>query len=204
MPHKPVFVALSPELSVGRERCSIWHASLDRDERPVGRAPQTGEGLVADSASSGRVGPRPDSVLAGPRVNPAFEEALDRLVAAAKQGHSPDSPFFNPSDEWLVSHMRIFQDLAADERAQTLEELKQIASEAEQAASRGKAATRAGPDVVFRLNTGGLAFFSQLGVARRPDLTQYFIDGFHRNRDALAFSEDSQALFAEVIPYIIS
>ena len=100
--------------------------------------------------------------------------------------------------------MRIFQDLAADERAQTLEELKQIASEAEQAASRGKAATRAGPDVVFRLNTGGLAFFSQLGVARRPDLTQYFIDGFHRNRDALAFSEDSQALFAEVIPYIIS
>ena len=159
---------------------------------------------MADSASSGRVGPRPDSVLAGPRVNPAFEEALDRLVAAAKQGHSPDSPFFNPSDEWLVSHMRIFQDLAADERAQTLEELKQIASEAEQAASRGKAATRAGPDVVFRLNTGGLAFFSQLGVARRPDLTQYFIDGFHRNRDALAFSEDSQALFAEVIPYIIS
>ena len=44
-----------------------------------------------------------------------------------------------------------------------------------------------------------MAFFSQLGVVRRPDLTQYFIDGFSQNRDALAFSEDSQALFAEVL-----
>jgi len=41
-----------------------------------------------------------------------------------------------------------------------------------------------------------------LGVVRRPDLTQYFIDGFPKNRDALAFNEDSQSLFAEVFTYI--
>ena len=40
--------------------------------------------------------------------------------------------------------------------------------------------------------------FSQLGVVRRPDLTQYFVEGFTRNRDALAFSEENQRLFTEV------
>ena len=51
------------------------------------------------------------SALAGPPVNPKFKKALDDLVAAAKAGHKPDSQFFNPSSEWLISHMRIFQDL---------------------------------------------------------------------------------------------
>ena len=73
---------------------------------------------------------------------------------------------------------------------------------ASRSVAEGKAAYKAGPDVAFRLDSGGLAFFSQLGVVRRPDLTQYFIDGFYRNRDAIAFSEQNQALFAEVFPYI--
>ena len=83
-----------------------------------------------------------------------------------------------------------------------MEEAEQVAEEAQQAYAQGKAAKRAWPGVVVRLDNGGHAFFSQLGVARRPDLTQYFIDGFSKNRDALAFSESNQALFAEVLSHI--
>ncbi|MEE9199178.1 MAG: hypothetical protein V3U26_05215, partial [Dehalococcoidia bacterium] len=144
----------------------------------------------------------PSLGLAGPPVDPAFAEALDRLVAVARQGQRPDSQFFNPPNEWLVSHMRIFQDLRQEEQEQILQEARRVGQEAEEANATGGAATRAWPDVVVRLDRGGLAFFSQLGVARRPDLTQHFIDGFPRNRDAIAFSQANQALFAEVIPYI--
>ena len=144
----------------------------------------------------------PGSALAGPPINPDFARALDDMVAVAKRGQRRDSPFFNPSDEWLTGHMRIFQDLPPQEREQLLQEARRINQEIEQADATGKAATRAGPDVAVRLDSGGLGFFSQLGVARRPDLTQYFIDGFPRNRDGVAFSEANQALFAEVIPYI--
>ena len=45
---------------------------------------------------------------------------------------------------------------------------------------------QAWPGVAVRLNSGGLGFFSQLGVVRRPDLTQYYVDGFTPNRDALS------------------
>ncbi len=31
----------------------------------------------------------------------------------------------------------------------------------------------------------------------------YFIDGFDRNRDGLAFDEDNQALFADVFRHIV-
>ena len=140
--------------------------------------------------------------LAGPLVYPAFETALDDLVAAANQGHLPTSEFFNPSDEWLVSHMRIFQDLPDEERHAVLEEAGRLEREAEIANAGGRAAKRVWPDVAFRLDSGGLAFFSQLGVARRPDMTHHFTDGFPKNRHALAFDEDNQALFAEVFPYI--
>jgi hypothetical protein len=142
------------------------------------------------------------SMLEGPPLNPAFRQALDELVDVAMRGHRPGSELFNPSDKWLTAHMRIFQDLPQKERAQIMREWEQINQEARQANAQGKAAARAGPDVAFRLETGGLAFFSQLGVARRPDLTQYYIDGFERNRDSLAFSEANQALFAEVFPYL--
>ena len=142
------------------------------------------------------------SALAGPPVNPEFEKALDDLVAAAKVGHKSDSQYFNPSSEWLISHMRIFQELPEDQRAEILQEAGEILQEAEDLNADGKAATRAWPDVAVRLDSGGLGFFSQLGVARRPDLTQYFIDGFARNRDSVAFSAESQSLFAEVFPYI--
>ncbi len=144
----------------------------------------------------------PGSVLAGPPVNPEFSKALDDLVAAAKVGHKSDSQFFNPSSEWLIGRMRIFQDLPEEQQRAILQEADEITSEAEALNADGKAAARAWPDVAVRLDSGGLGFFSQLGVARRPDLTQYFIDGFARNRDGLAFSEESQALFAEVFPYI--
>ncbi len=145
---------------------------------------------------------KPGSPLEGPPVVPAFVKALDEMVAVARQGHRPDSEFFNPDDSWLIARMRIFQDLPPDEQERLLAEYREILEEAERAAAQGQAARRAGPDVVFRLDSGGLAFFSQLGVARRPDLTQYFVDGFLRNRDAVAFSEENQRLFAEVIPYI--
>lgn len=147
---------------------------------------------------------RRPSVLEGPPVDPAFERALDNLVAAAARGHRPDSEFFNPNEPWLVSRMRIFQDLQPEEKSRVLQEYARIREEAERANAEGKAAPRAGPAVVFRLDTGGLAFFSELGVARRPDLTQYFIDGFPANRDAIAFSAENQKLFAEIFPYITS
>ena len=86
-----------------------------------------------------------------------------------------------------------------EERENVLEEVSEVNKEAEAANAQGKAAAKVWPETVVRLDNGGLAFFSQLGVVRRPDLTQYFIDGFSQNRDALAFSEDSQALFAEVL-----
>ena len=142
------------------------------------------------------------SALAGPPIVPAFAKALDELVAIARKGHKRDSQFFNPSDEWLISQMRIFQDMSPQEQKRILEEVERITQECEKLNSEGKAGIRAWPDVAVRLDTGGLGFFSQLGVARRPDLTQYFVDGFPRNRDALAFSEANQTLFAEIFPYI--
>ncbi len=142
------------------------------------------------------------TALQGPPVHPGFSKALDELVATAKKGHSRESQFFNPDSEWLKSHMRIFQDLPAQQKEQFLLEADQVTQECAWLNSEGKAGIRAWPDTVVRLDSGGVGFFSQLGVARRPDLTQYFIDGFDRNRDALAFSHESQALFAEILPYI--
>ena len=147
-------------------------------------------------------GQRPSSALAPPPINPSFADSLDDLVALAKQGQRSDSPLFNPPDEWLINHIRIFQDLPQGERDQVLKEVSQVTKQAEEANAEGKAASKVWPETVVRLDNGGLAFFSQLGVARRPDLTQYFIDGFSKNRDALAFSEANQALFAEVFTYV--
>lgn len=157
---------------------------------------------VPDSSTGPRAEVRPESVLAGPPINTAFSRALDDLVAVARQGHRPTSPFFNPSREWLARRMRIFQELPSAEQERLLQEHQRIADGARRENEAGRAAGRAGPDAVFRLDSGGLAFFSQMGVARRPDLTQYFVDGFPKNRDTLAFSEASQALFAEVVPYL--
>lgn len=157
---------------------------------------------MAISGKPSRTGPATDSVLAGPAINPAFSKALDSLVAAAKTGHKPASEFFNPSKDWLARHMRLFQDLPAAEQQRILDENARVAEEGKKANAEGRAAPRAGAETVVRLDTGGVAFFSQLGVARRPDLTQYFVDGFVRNRDAIAFSQENQALFAEVLPYL--
>ena len=140
--------------------------------------------------------------LAGPPPHPGFIAALDGMVAAAKRGHRKESPFFNPGAEWLIANMRILQDMPEHQREQVLQEGEQVLQEAAALNAEGKAAARAWADAVVRLDTGGLAFFSQLGVARRPDLTHYLIDGFPRNRDGLAFSTENQAVFAEVLPYI--
>ena len=135
-------------------------------------------------------------------IDPAFAGALDDLMAAASRGHRTESTLFNPADEWLVSRMRLLDGIPPDDRRQVLEEAEGIRREAEEANAQGKAAYRAGPEAVGQLDSGGVGFYSQLGVARRPDLTQYLIDGFRRNRDGIAFSEASQALFAQVLPYL--
>ena len=145
----------------------------------------------------------PSIALPGPVINPKFNQQLDRLVALGKQGQRSDSPLFNPPEQWLIDNIRVFQDLPAEERESLMKEVSKVVREGEEANAQGKAAAKVWPETVVRLDNGGLAFFSQLGVARRPDLTQYFIDGFSRNRDALAFTEESQALFTDVLEVII-
>ena len=145
---------------------------------------------------------QPPSPLAAPAVNPGFLKALDELVGLARQGQPAESQFFNPPIEWLYQHMPVLQDMPEEAQQRIFAEASAIDREAEEANAAGRAATRAWPEVVVRLDSGGLAFFSQLGVVRRPDLTQYFVDDFVQNRDALSFSETNQALFAEVLDRI--
>ncbi len=138
------------------------------------------------------------SPLTPPGTNPDFASALDNLVALARQGHRADCENFNPSDAWLIANMPVFQDMSEEQRNQVLAEASAIVKAGEEANSAGRAATKAWPGVVVRLNSGGVGFFSQLGVVRRPDLTQYYVDGFVPNRDALSFSEENQARFTQV------
>ena len=153
---------------------------------------------------SSQTQPTPGSSLAGPIAVPAFEKELDRLVALARKGHKPGTTFNNPSEEWLISQMHVLQDLSEEEQQKYLDEASIIDKEAAEANAAGKAAGRAWPGVAIRLDTGGYGFFSQLGVVRRPDLTQYFIDGFAKNRDGVVFTTESQSLFTEVFGYINS
>ena len=162
----------------------------------------TGEILLADDIGKPQEPHLAQSVLAGPPINREFARELDELIALAYQGQRIDSPLFNPSDDWLISRMPVLQDLPQTRRDEILEEAKQVVEEAAELNAQKRAAKRTWPEVVFRLDNGGLAFFSQLGVVRRPDLTRYFIDGFPKNRDALAFSEANQELFTDVFRYI--
>ena len=147
---------------------------------------------ISNGAAAGK------SPLAGPAIVPEFEAALTRLCAIARRGQRADSPLYNPSEEWIVGRMPIFQELPAERQSELLAEARDLEIVSAEANAAGRAASRVWPETVFRLDNGGLAFFSQLGVVRRPDLTQYFVEGFTRNRDALAFSEDNQRLFAPV------
>ena len=144
------------------------------------------------------------SPLAGPEIVPEFEAVLTRLCAVARQGQRTDSRLYNPPEEWLVGNMPIFQDLPEARQLELRSEAAALESEAAVANAAGRASTKVWPETVFRLDNGGLAFFSQLGVVRRPDLTQYFVEGFTRNRDALAFSEDNQLLFVNVFEKVIA
>ena len=142
------------------------------------------------------------SPLAPPQMNPDFNRALDELVALARQGQRPDCENFNPSDPWLIANMPVFQDLPAAARERTLVEAAEIVRRGQEANAAGRAAVKAWPGVAVRLDSGGMGFFSQLGVVRRPDLTQYYVDGFTPNRDALSFSAENQALFTAVFQRI--
>ncbi len=157
---------------------------------------------MADEQPDNRAAAEANSPLTPPKIKPEFAAALDELVALARQGHRGDCENFNPSDQWLVSHMPVFQDLPAKEQARVLTEAAQVVAAGAEANAAGRAAVRAWPGVAVRLDRGGLGFYSQLGVVRRPDLTQYFVDGFIPNRDALSFSEENQALFVEVFQRI--
>ena len=113
------------------------------------------------------------------------------------------APTSIPRTNGLVDRMPIFQDMPEQEQKRILEEANAIEREAAELNAVGRAATKAWPDAVVRLDTGGLGFFSQLGVVRRPDLTKYFVDGYDRNRDDVAFSEENQELFAQVLRYAV-
>lgn len=143
-----------------------------------------------------------NSPLAGPAIVPEFEAVLTRLCDIARRGQRADSHLYNPSEDWLVGNMPVFQDLPAERQAALRQEAAALESEAAVANAAGRAAVKVWPETVFRLDNGGLAFFSQLGVVRRPDLTQYFVEGFTRNRDALAFSEANQRLFTPVLQQV--
>ena len=157
---------------------------------------------MADEQTGKRGDAGSRSPLTPPAKDAAFARALDELVSLARQGHHPNSDNFNPSDQWLVDNMPIFQEMSGDEQARVLAEASAIAKEGEEANAAGRAATKAWPGVAVKLDSGGIGFFSQLGVVRRPDLTQYYVDGFVPNRDALSFSEENQALFTEVFECI--
>ncbi len=153
---------------------------------------------MTSPTTNATVRPENASLLAGPDIVPEFEAVLARLCEIAKRGQRTDSALYNPSEEWIVSSMPIFQDLSVERQSELLAEAQELEAEAREANAVGRASSRVWPETVFRLDNGGLAFFSQLGVVRRPDLTQYFVEGFTRNRDALAFSETNQRLFTPV------
>ena len=159
---------------------------------------------MADEQTANQGDASHKSPLTPPKANPAFARALDELVSLARQGHKSDSENFNPSDEWLVNNMPVFQGMPGEDQAKVLAEASSIEKESEEANSAGRAATKAWPGVAVKLDSGGIGFFSQLGVVRRPDLTQYYVDGFTPNRDALSFSEENQALFTEVFECIVA
>ena len=105
----------------------------------------------------------PPSPITGPAIVPEFAHQLDRLVALARQGHRPGSPHNNPSDDWLVSRMRVLQDLPADQQELLLAEAQEIGREAAAANADGKAAVRAWPDVAVRLDTQGTGLLQPVG-----------------------------------------
>ena len=96
--------------------------------------------------------------LAAPAVNPDFLKELDQLVGLASSGQKTDSQYFNPPNDWLCGHISVLQDLPEAERAKILAEASQLDKEAEEANAAGRAATRAWPEVVVRMDSGGLAW----------------------------------------------
>ena len=92
------------------------------------------------------------SPLAGPEIVPEFEAALTRLCAAARRGQRTDSELYNPSEEWLVGNMSIFQDLPGDRQSELRNEALELEKVAAEVNSVGRAATKVWPETVFRLD----------------------------------------------------
>ena len=86
---------------------------------------------------SPQIKPKSGSSLAGPTAVPAFEKELDRLVALARQGHSPGATFNNPPEEWLISHMHVLQDLPEAEQQKLISEASVIDKDAAEANAAG-------------------------------------------------------------------
>ena len=158
---------------------------------------------MSDEENKPQDRPTVASHLNGPSVIPEFSRALEELVSLARQGQRTDSDLYNPSETWLVGNMPVLQDMPEEQQEEIYREVQDLRQSAEEANAAGRAATRVWPEAVVRLDNGGLDFFSQLGVVRRPDLTKYFIDGFEKNRDAEAFSEADQTLFTGVFEAIV-
>ena len=142
---------------------------------------------------------RPDgkSPLSGPNIVPEFEAALTRLCAVARQGQRADSPLYNPSEAWIVDRMPIFQDLPPEQQSELLAQAQALEAEAVEANAAGRASSKVWPETVFRLDNGGLAFFSQLGrrPTARPDAV--FRGGIHpQPRCAGLFRGQSAAVHA--------
>ena len=71
------------------------------------------------------------SALNGPITNQKFSTSLDELVAIAKKGHPKDSEFFNPSDQWILDQVRVFQNLPEADRNTFLEQAEELNKQAE-------------------------------------------------------------------------
>jgi hypothetical protein len=67
---------------------------------------------VSDENTGSQRQQKPRSSLAGPPINSDFVRALDELVALARQGQKSGSEVYNPSNQWLINHMPVFQNLA--------------------------------------------------------------------------------------------
>ena len=116
---------------------------------------------------------RPDakSPLSGPEIVPDFEVALTRLCAIARRGQRVDSPLYNPSEEWIVGRMPIFQDLPEQNRSELLAEADALESEATEANAAGRAATKVWPETGIPAGQRRVGVLQPVGrgAPARPD-----------------------------------
>ena len=59
------------------------------------------------------------------------------MVATARQGHQKTSQYFNPSSQWLIDRMPVFQDMPKADQDRILAEAGALSEEAKVALARG-------------------------------------------------------------------